>query len=79
MTVWRRGVRFVLVLCVVSVGAAVLLGIRDRTPPASALIVERTDPEAVIQTRGSRTVQADARGENLTVIADRQDTYRDLC
>jgi LPS export ABC transporter protein LptC len=40
-------------------------------------VIERTDPAAVIQTRGSRVVQADALGESLRVVADRQDTYRD--
>ena len=77
MAVWRRTLRVALVLCVLGVGTAVVLGLRDRAEPARALVVERTDPDAVIQTRGSRIVQADALGENLRVVADRQDTFRD--
>ena len=77
MSVWRRSLRGVLILCILGVGAAVVLGLRDRAEPTPPLVVERTDPDAVIQTRGSRIVQADALGENLRVVADRQDTYRD--
>ena len=77
MSVWRRSLRGTLILCVLGVGAAVVIGLRDRAEPARALVVERSDPDAVIQTRGSRVVQADALGENLRVVADRQDTYQD--
>lgn len=77
MAVWRRTLRVALVLCVLGVGLAVVLGLRDRAEPARALVVQRTDPDAVIQTRGSRIVQADALGENLRVVSDRQDTFRD--
>ena len=77
MALWRQAVRVGLVLSVLGVGTAVVVGLRDRAEPARALVVERTDPDAVIQTRGSRIVQADALGENLRVVADRQDTYRD--
>ena len=77
MAVWRRTLRVALILCVLGVGTSVVLGLRDRAEPAPALVVERTDPDAVIQTRGIRIVQADALGENLRVVADRQDTFRD--
>ena len=77
MAVWRRTLRVALVLCVLGVGTAVVVGLRERAEPTRPLVVERTDPDAVIQTRGSRIVQADALGENLRVVADRQDTYRD--
>ena len=77
MALWRRAVRVALIISVLGVGTAVVVGLRDRAEPARALVVERTDPDAVIQTRGSRIVQADALGENLRVVADRQDTYRD--
>ena len=77
MAVWRRSLRGALILCILGVGAAVVVGLRQRAEPARALVVERTDPDAVIQTRGSRIVQADALGENLRVVADRQDTYQD--
>lgn len=45
------------------------------TAPAS--VVERVDLDAVIETRGSRLVQADADGENLRIVSDMQSTYPD--
>ena len=78
MSVWQRPIRLLLALFVVGVGVSVALGLRGRTESSPAAVVaERTDPDAVIETRGSRIVQADELGENLRVVADRQDTYRD--
>ena len=77
MSAWQRPIRVALALFVTGVGVAVALGLRGRTAPAPALVAERSDPDAVIQTLGSRIVQADEQGENLRVVADRQDTYRD--
>jgi LPS export ABC transporter protein LptC len=77
MNHWRKPLRRGLVLLVVVVAAAIILELRQRPTPRDTIIVERTDPEAVIQTRGSRILQADLLGENLRVVADRQDTYRD--
>ena len=74
---WRRYLRYGLAAFVVSLGAAVLFGLRDRTDSSRAVVVERVDPDAVIQTRGSRILQADSVGENLRVVADRQLTYPD--
>ena len=77
MVVWRRNLRGVLILAIVGVGVAVVMGLREREEPTRSVVIERIDPTAVIQTRGSRVVQADALGESLRVVADRQDTYRD--
>ena len=78
MSVWQRPIRLLLALFVVGVGVSVALGLRERTESSPAAVVaERTDPDAVIETRGSLIVQADELGENLRVVADRQDTYRD--
>ena len=77
MTTWRRYLRYALAVFIVGLGAAVLFGLRDRADPVRAVAVERADPDAVIQTRGSRIVQADAAGENLSVVAAQQLTYSD--
>lgn len=77
MAGWRRNLRGVLILSIAGVGVAVVMGLRERAEPTHSVVIERTDPAAVIQTRGSRVVQADALGESLRVVADRQDTYRD--
>ncbi len=74
---WHRPVRVGLAAFVVVFGVAVSLGIRDRAAPARAVVVERTDPEALIESRGARIVQADESGENLRVTAERQSIYKD--
>lgn len=74
---WRNQLRGGLILLVVVVTAAITAGLRERPAQSDPITVQRTDPEAVIQTRGSRILQADLLGENVRVIADRQDTYRD--
>lgn len=75
MAIRRRFLRFALILFVVGLGAAVLLGIRERAAPAAGLVVQRSDPNAVIQTRTSRIVQTDSAGDNFNLAAGRQLTY----
>ena len=77
MAVWQRPARVGLATFSVAFGVAVLLGIRDRSVPAVAVGVDRTDPDAVVQSRGARIVQTDASSENLRVVAERQLTYAD--
>ena len=77
MVLWHRPVRVGLAAFVLAFGVAVFLGIRDRVAPARAVVVERADPEALIESRGARIVQADASAENLRVTAERQSTYED--
>ena len=77
MAVWRRPLRFALLLFVVGLGLTVAFGLRERAETVRAVVVERTDPDAVLQTRGSRIVQADSFGDNLRVVANRQLTYSD--
>lgn len=75
MAFWRHPLRLGLALLVAGVGAAVLLNLRERAEPVQAVVVERTDPDAIIQTRGSEIVQADALGDNIRVVAGSQMTY----
>ncbi len=79
MAAWRQPLRIGLIVVVLGVVAAVLIGYRQRVEvePARASVLERADPDAVIQTRGSRLVQADAAGENLRIVSDQQSTYPD--
>ena len=74
---WQRFLRFVLVVVVAAVGVAVFRGLQRRTQPAPLLVIDRIDPDAVIQTRGSRIVQADPLGEHLQIASGRQSTYAD--
>lgn len=75
MAIWRHPLRLGLALVVVGVGTAVVLNLRERAEPVQAVVVERTDPDAIIQTRGSEVVQADAFGDNIRVAAGQQMTY----
>ena len=75
MAFWRHPLRLGLALLVAGVSAAVLLNLRERAEPVQAVVVERTDPDAIIQTRGSEIVQADALGDNIRVVAGSQMTY----
>ena len=54
---WKILARGMLVLCVVVVCFAVISGLRERTEPAPQTVVERSDPAAIIETRGSRISQ----------------------
>ena len=75
MAFWRHPLRIGLALVVVGVSAAVFLNLRQRAEPVQAVVVQRTDPDAIIQTRGSDVVQADAFGDNIRVVAAQQMTY----
>ena len=75
MAIWRHPLRLGLALVVVGVSAAVLVNLRERAEPVQAVMVQRTDPDAIIQTRGSEVVQADAFGDNIRVVAGQQMTY----
>ena len=74
---WRQILRVGLILGVIGVAATVLFGLRDRAEQEQAVLVERTDPDAVIQTRGSRFVQADPLGDNFEIASGSQSTYED--
>ena len=74
---WRQILRVGLILGVIGVAATVLFGLRDRVEQEQAVLVERTDPDAVIQTRGSLFVHADPLGDNFEIASGRQSTYED--
>ena len=75
MAFWRHPLRLGLALLVAGVSAAVLLNLRERAEPVQAVVVKRTDPDAIIQTRGSEIVQADVLGDNIRMRAGSQMTY----
>ena len=75
MAIWKHPLRLGLALIVIGVSAAVLLNLRERAEPVQAVVVQRTDPDAIIETRGSEIVQADGFGDNIRVAAAQQMTY----
>jgi len=74
---WRRILRVALVLGFLGVGVSVLFGLRDRVKLEQPEELERGDPDAVIQTRGSRIVQADPMGDSFEIASGGQSTYED--
>ena len=74
---WRQILRVGLIVGVIGVAVTVFFGLRDRAQLEPAVLVERTDPDAVIQIRGSRFVQADPLGDNFAITSGRQSTYED--
>ena len=74
---WRRILRLARVFGFLGVGVSVLFGLRDRVKLERPEELERGDPDAVIQTRGSRIVQADPLGDSFEIAAGSQSTYED--
>ena len=74
---WRSATKVLLALFVLGLSTIIFFGLRERERSAQPVVVERADPDALIQSKGSRVVQADAVGENLRVDAVTQLTYPD--
>jgi lipopolysaccharide export system protein LptA len=61
-----------------AVFAAILFGaIREREVPVTSQVVERVDPDAVVESRGTQLTQADGAQENFSLDATQQLTYPD--
>ena len=74
---WRSTAKIVLAIFVLGLSTIILFGLRERERSSESIVVERADPDARMQSRGSRVIQADAVGENLRVDAVTQLTYPD--
>ena len=77
MSKWQRPVRFGLAAFVVSFAVAVFFGVRQRADPAPAVVIDRADPDALIQSRGARIIQSDESAEDVRITAGHQLTYPD--
>ena len=77
MSKWQRPVRVGLAAFVVSFAVAVFLGVRQRAEPAPAVVIERADPDALIQSRGARIIRSDESAEDVRITAGHQLTYPD--
>lgn len=77
MGMWQRPARVGVGAFVVAFAVVVFFGIRDRSVPASAVVIERADPEAVAETTGVDIVQADDSGKGFDLRADKQLAYAD--
>ena len=70
---WTRSARIALLSFVVTFAIAVFLGMQQRRSPTRAVVVDRADAAAIIQSRGSRITLA----SGSVIEADQQFAYED--
>jgi LPS export ABC transporter protein LptC/lipopolysaccharide transport protein LptA len=74
---WQRKARLVIAAGAVVVAAAVALALRSRPPASSAVIVERTDASAVVESAEGHHLRWNRDKEEIRVSWGRQLTYPD--
>ena len=74
---WQGVARLGLAAGLLGFGTVVFQGIRERVDPVAARVIDRLDPEAVIDTIGCDVVQGVGGLENFTLEATRCLTYED--
>ncbi len=74
---WQGVVRFALAIGLVGFAAVVYLGVQQRVDPVAARVIDRLDPDAVIESTGVELVQIAGVEENFLLKAARQATYED--
>ena len=74
---WQRVARIGLAVGLVGFGTLVFLGLQERAEPVAARVVDRADPDAVIESTGVELVQTADGQENFALSATRQATYDD--
>ena len=74
---WQGLARFGLAVGLLGFGTVVFLGVRQRVEPVSARVIDRLDPEAVIESTGAELMQIAGGQENFELEATRQLTYSD--
>jgi len=77
MARWQRHARFFLAIVFVGVIAAVVLLMRQRTPPLPPPRTDRIDPAAVFETRGGDVVQLKGERKDIRVEFASQVVYDD--
>jgi LPS export ABC transporter protein LptC len=74
---WQKSARVVMAIVVVAVCLAVAVTIKRRTPAAPGASLVRTDPRAVVESTGGRSVRFKSGHEDVRVEYERQLTYQD--
>ena len=74
---WQGVARLGLALGLVGFAAVVFLGVRERVDPVAARVIDRLDPDAVIESTGVELVQTAGAEENFALTATRQLTYEE--
>ena len=74
---WQRVARLGLAVGLVGFGTVVIRGVRERVEPAAAPVIDRLDPEAVMQTTDCDHVQTVGIKQNFELQAKDCPTYQD--
>ena len=74
---WQAVARIGLAIGLVGFGTMVFLGVQERAEPVAARVMDRLDPDAVIESTGTELVQTAGGQENFALEATRQLTYAD--
>ena len=74
---WQKAARIVMALVAVAVCVAVGVTLKRRRPVSPAGSVVRTDPNAVVESTGGRSVRFKSGHEDVRVEYERQLTYQD--
>jgi lipopolysaccharide export system protein LptA len=74
---WQRVARFVLAIGLTGFAAVVFLRVQQRVEPVAARVVDRLDPDAVIESTGVELVRTAGGEENFSLTGNRQLTFED--
>ena len=74
---WQGVARFGLAIGLIGFGAAVFLRVQQRVEPVAARVVDRLDPDAVIESTGVELVRTAGGEENFALTGNRQQTFED--
>ena len=74
---WQAVARLGLAIGLVGFGTVVFLGVQERVDPVAARVIDRLDPDAVMEITGYDLVQTAGGQENFALKANRQLTYAD--
>src|SRR5947209_4060628 len=77
MSNWARRLRPLVAVFVVLFAIAVALAFRRRVPTPSPATVNRTDPNAVVESSGGRTIRFNKAREDVSIEYQQQLTYAD--
>ena len=74
---WQKATRIVMAIVAVGVCVSVAVTLKRRRPAAPAAPLVRTDPRAVVESTGGRSVRCKSGHEDVRVEYQRQLTYQD--
>ena len=77
MRTWQRRARLVIAIAAVAFAIVVAFAFKPRQQGAGTAAVDRTDPQALVETAGGRTIRINREHEDIAVEYERLLTYPD--